>query len=1029
MANPTDPPRGFRIAGPATAQARRFSSRRLLTGSAATALVAALLVPGTAFADSPSPAPQRVGTAPTAPVGAVAATAPADDTVLQLGVTLSPRDPQALQSFLTGVSTPGSAQYHQYLRTGEFGQRFGADRATLQRAAEALTGLGLHPGTVGSDGLTIPVTATVAEAEKAFGTDIAGYRLADGRTAYANTEAPELPGSIAGSVAGVVGLNTLAAARSNHALPDGAAAAPKSAPKAAAGDGAGVAPHATGTPPQLCQWVQDWQKQSYGREDYRDYYSSNALATVYNMPVGASAGGAGSTVALFELEDYSDAAVAAYQQCYGTSTPVSRVKIDGGPTHAPDLNNYGIESALDIETVLGLVPNANILVYQGPDAQFATKANVLNVYRAMVNDNRAQVLSTSWGICEADADPAMLTSENLIFQQAAAQGQTVVAASGDSGSNGCFRDGGASDPRISTDDPASQPYVTGVGGTSMTGHSADLVQSAWNRGGSTGGGVSRTWKLDAATGYQAGTTGPGYSGTSCTAAAGQACRQVPDVAALADGSNGYLIAVGVDAQGLQYWGRIAGTSGAAPVWAAVAAAANASLQCAAGGPLGFLNPALYRAKGGSGLLDVTTGNNAYIPSGYTGNLYQAGAGYDLATGLGAPNAAVLTDTLCAAAPESPAGTFKAVAPTRLLDTREAGGQTAGGAVGAYQTLSLKIAGRAGIPTQGLTGVVLNVTVTQPRADGHLTVYPSDKALPSTSNINWVKGTTIPNLVTVPVGADGSVKLYNGSWDAAHLIADVSGYYSSTAADGSTFTATGPTRILDTRQSGDQTGGRPASPYQEIPVAIAGRPGLPAQGITAAVLNVTVTGTQSDGHLTAYPSGGARTTTSNLNWTTGQTIANQVIVPVGPDGKVVLLNDTWTSSHVIADIFGYFTAGTAGAQFHTTVPHRLMDTRTGIGTYQGPLEYHSVRNLPLDFGGRLSQSKAVVLNITVTGTLDDGHLEVYPYNGTTTSSALNWSKGQTIANHVTVPVGGSGSIEIYNASLRAEVIVDVLGYYS
>lgn len=867
----------------------------------------------------------------------------------------------------------------------------------------------------------------MAEAERAFSTDITGYRLADGRSAYANATAPELPGSIAGSVTGVVGLNTLAKVRSNHALPDGAAAAPKAVTPQATG-GAGVAPRAgTTAAPQLCQWVQDWQQQQFGRADYRDYYSSSALASVYGLPFVD--GGSNTTVAIFELEDYSDAAVAAYQQCYGTSTSVSRVRVDGGPTHAPDLSDYGIESALDIETVLGLVPNANILVYQGPDAQNATKTNILDVYRAIVNDNRAQVVSTSWGLCEADSDPAMTATENLIFQQAAAQGQTMVAASGDSGSTGCYHQNGPLDTRLSTDDPASQPYVTAVGGTSMTGHSYDLVQSAWNRGGATGGGASATWALDKATGYQAGTTGQGYSDSRCSAATGTACRQVPDVSALADGSNGYLIAVGVDAQGLQYWGRIAGTSGAAPVWAAIAAHADSSLQCAADGPVGFLNPALYKAKGSNAFTDVTTGNNVLAASGYIGGLYQATAGYDLATGLGTPNAGTLTDVLCAAPPQSPAGTFKAVAPSRLLDTRDGGGQTAGSPVGAYQTLSLKIAGRPGIPTDGLTGVVLNVTVTQPRADGHLTVYPSGKAQPGTSNINWVKGTTIPNLVTVPVGADGTVKLYNGSWDAAHLIADVSGFYSSTATDGSTFTATGPTRILDTRQSGGQTGGRPAGAYQEIPLAIAGRPGLPAQGITAAVLNVTVTGTQSDGHLTAYPSGGARTSTSNLNWTTGQTIANQVIVPVGPDGKVILLNDTWTSSHVIADLFGYFTADTTGAKFHTTVPHRLMDTRTGTGTYQGPFEDHTIRTLPLDFGGLLSQSKAVVLNITVTDTYDDGHLEVYPYNGTTTASALNWSKGQTIANHVTIPVGGSGAIEIYNASLRAHVIVDVLGYYS
>ncbi len=521
-------------------------------------------------------------------------------------------------------------------------------------------------------------------------------------------------------------------------------------------------------------------------------------------------------------------------------------------------------------------------------------------------------------------------------------------------------------------------------------------------------------------------TGSGYSSTPCAAPAGRACRQVPDVSASADPNHGYLISVGTPDTG-GAWARYGGTSASAPLWAALVAHFNSSAQCAAAGPIGYLNPALYRLGTGA-LRDVLSGDNVLAGSGYTGSSYAAGPGYDLATGLGTPNADVLGTALCAAVPESPAGTFKSTTPVRLLDTRNGTGAPAG-AVPGYGEKTLKIAGTAGVPAAGVTSVVLNVTVTDTHSDGHLTVYPAGGARPDTSNLNWTTGTTIPNLVTVPLGAGGAVTFYNAA-SASHLIVDLAGYY-TTATDGATYLPSGPTRVMDSRTGtgmpGTSAGQVPA--YGERTLNVRGLAGAPT-GVSAVVLNVTVTNPQSDGHLTVYPSGGTPTATSNLNWRKGQSIPNQVIAPLGADGSIKILNGSWSPADVIVDVFGYLVTGGAGASFHSTDPHRLLDSRYGVGTTKGAFASQSTRVLALD-GARLSGARAVVLNVTVTDPKDDGHLTVWPTSPTVpNTSSLNWTAGQTIPNLVTVPVAADGTVSINNGSWNTvDVIVDVCGYYS
>ncbi|MFK0238012.1 hypothetical protein [Streptomyces vinaceus] len=187
----------------------------------------------------------------------------------------------------------------------------------------------------------------------------------------------------------------------------------------------------------------------------------------------------------------------------------------------------------------------------------------------------------------------------------------------------------------------------------------------------------------------------------------------------------------------------------------------------------------------------------------------------------------------------------------------------------------------------------------PTEAGHVMVYPNGQATPKVSNLNFAPGQIVPNLVTVAV-VNGKVDLRNNS-GSVDLIADVTGYY---AATGSAFSAAGPVRLLDTRNgTGDRAGA--VGQGDAVYLKVTGTAGVPAQGVTAVVLNVTVTNPTQASHLIVHPNGIARPGVSNLNYTPGQTVANLVVVPV-LDGWVTFYNNSG-STDVIADLNGYFTS--------------------------------------------------------------------------------------------------------------------------
>ena len=383
-------------------------------------------------------------------------------------------------------------------------------------------------------------------------------------------------------------------------------------------------------------------------------------------------------------------------------------------------------------------------------------------------------------------------------------------------------------------------------------------------------------------------------------------------------------------------------------------------------------------------------------------------------------------------------TFHGQAPTRLMDTRigypTVDGLFAGGGVlAAGGTSNLTVLGRGGVPATGVGAVALNVTVTGPTVGGYLTVFPAAATRPNASNLNFVAGQTIPNMVVVPVGAVGQISLFNGSAGTVNLIADVLGWFPT----GPSFSGLVPARLLDTRPQPTIDGlftaiGRVAG-RATLPLTVQGRGGVPLSGVAAVALNVTATGSLAPGFLTVFPTGAAQPTASNLNFSTGQTIPNMVIVPVGSAGQVSIFNGALDAAHVVVDVLGWFPVGPS---FTGLNPARLVDTRAGQptidGLFSGGGPYGgATANIRVAGRGGVPTSNlgAVALNITVTNASQAGFLTVYPQGAARpNASNLNFVVGQTIANMVIVPVGGGGEVSIYNSANSSDIIVDVLGWF-
>jgi kumamolisin len=471
---------------------------------------------------------------------------------VSVAIGLAPRDPGALRAFIGQVSDRHSAQYGHYLTPARFAARFGPTAGTLDQVRAYLRSAGLSVGAVGGGHLVVDASGTAGQVEKAFGTSLATYRdTRTGHAFYANATAPTVPAAIASYVTGVSGLSDYGRMHHESLISHKAT------------------PHATSG------------------------YTPTQITGAYDVP--SSDTGSGVTVGLVEFSTYAQSDVSTYDSQYSISTGTpTTVNVDGGTTDTSGQD----EVDLDIEAVQAIAPGASIDVYVAPNTSTAE----VDMYQQVVTGD-LPVVSVSWG--QAEASDTNLTSVDNLLQEASAQGQSIFVASGDSGSDDAGNGG------TSVDFPASDPYVTGVGGTTLTVNSGNSYggETAWS---GSGGGTSSSFSQPS---FQSSVTSDSN-------------RDVPDVSADADPNTGWSIYTS------GAWQEFGGTSVAAPTWAAFAAVYDQVAAAGGKSALGYADPTLYTlaegANHGSAFHDVTSGSNG---------AYSAGTGYDQVTGWGSFDAA------------------------------------------------------------------------------------------------------------------------------------------------------------------------------------------------------------------------------------------------------------------------------------------------------------------------------------------------------------------------------------------------------
>ncbi|MFS0700993.1 hypothetical protein AB6N24_13560 [Cellulomonas sp. 179-A 4D5 NHS] len=370
------------------------------------------------------------------------------------------------------------------------------------------------------------------------------------------------------------------------------------------------------------------------------------------------------------------------------------------------------------------------------------------------------------------------------------------------------------------------------------------------------------------------------------------------------------------------------------------------------------------------------------------------------------------------APQGSEGAYVAVAPERVMDTRNGTGVRAG-TVGPGETVTFDPAAAGAVPRTGVRAVLLNVTGTLPTALTNVRVWASGTPIPGTSSLNMRTGETRANQVVVPVGADGRVSL-NNAVGRTHLIADVQGYYSTASGPGGGgYHPQDQARALDTRLQGGAL-----DSLEEVWVPLSGVP----EGAEAVDVNLTVTMPTGVGHLVAWSGEGAAPNASHVNFVPGQTIPNHAVVPVslGEDGApgIVVRNNSGGRTHVIVDVQGWYDDGSLpdGMRFYPQTPTRLMDTRRA-----GPVKSDGeTLRLSRDV---LPAGVVQVVNVTVTDALGVGHVIAWSGDGTVpTTSTGNYAPGETAPSMATVTAAPAGGIALTVRGATAHLIVDSIGVF-
>lgn len=346
--------------------------------------------------------------------------------------------------------------------------------------------------------------------------------------------------------------------------------------------------------------------------------------------------------------------------------------------------------------------------------------------------------------------------------------------------------------------------------------------------------------------------------------------------------------------------------------------------------------------------------------------------------------AVATLTMAASAfvvvaqPRTVMADTQSVQPARVLDTRNGIGRPTG-KVGRGDVVQIPIPG----PAAGASAITLNVTATESDTHGFVKVWSCADAEPETSNLNYVAGRSVPNMVVARVVGDTPICLRASS--AVHLIADFMGSYTG---DGDVV-PTAPRRIVDTRHSGD-----PLQAGQVKRIRVAGTPGIPATA-TAAMLNLTVVDTAGDGFLSAYPcpvSGNAVPNASTLNFQPGDTVAAFTMTALSGGDICIWSNQ---SAQLIVDTFGWVTGSGA---IRVKNPTRVLDTRNGIWSTGPAAGGQTITLRVAGRGGVPNTARAALLTLTVADVSAHGFVTAWPCDEKKpNASVLNFWPGAVRAN--------------------------------
>jgi len=364
---------------------------------------------------------------------------------------------------------------------------------------------------------------------------------------------------------------------------------------------------------------------------------------------------------------------------------------------------------------------------------------------------------------------------------------------------------------------------------------------------------------------------------------------------------------------------------------------------------------------------------------------------------------VLAAALCGAsfaALSRPAGADgEAVQPVRVLDTRSGFGAPSG-RLDPGETITLPLTQAA-----GADAVSLNLTATDAGGAGYLTAWPCGDSVPATSILNFVPGRTAANFVAIGVG-DGGVCLAASA--PVHVAVDLMGQFTGTAD----FRGAAPSRLLDTRQSGDRL-----AAGEELRLAISG-------GVGAVAVNVTVVNPAADGFVVAYPCG-PRPLASTVNFRAGEVVPNFTLVPVS-GGQICLFSSAATD--LVVDRFG---SSSNGAALRLTSPARLLDTRSNVGTTSGAAS--PANTVKLRVAGRGSvpnDASAALITITATGGRADGYVTTWPCDQPRpNASVLNLRPNLLGSNLALVKLAADGTVCLFAYTVdgsTVHLVVDGVG---